>query len=72
MSPEATAPVLEQLTMFPAAWLPWEHATCYHCHGGFTEASWDERCTEPYTGEDVHRYCCLTCKREAAQEKRRS
>lgn len=31
---------------------------CCVCFGGFTQKSWDERHTSPYTGEDCHARCC--------------
>lgn len=40
----------------------WQDERCSVCGGGFSERSWDDRCTDPRDGlSDCHKRCCPQC-----------
>lgn len=42
---------------------PWKTERCSVCGGGFSEASWDDRHTDPRDGlSDCHARCCPRCR----------
>lgn len=42
--------------------MPWVTEKCSVCGGGFSEKSWDTRCTDPRDGlSDCHQRCCPQC-----------
>jgi hypothetical protein len=53
----------------------WKREKCAVCGGGFSEASWDARHTDPRDGlQDVHEDCCpaLDCSKMRGERKRRA
>lgn len=43
---------------------------CHICKSAFTAEEWEERHSDPETGEDVHAACCAECHPRTYAERR--
>lgn len=46
----------------------YEYSNCVICGKPFTDDEWEERHTDPATGEDCHERCCPKCNPKRKQK----